>query len=197
MDEVDLVDEFRAKIQALSGTGSPGVPNSVSNDVRDYVGVRLLRQLNAEYEGFQDLPKRERLEGRYFLRTLILKALELARPDLDEATREEMVEPPPRDVGPVHHVGKLCDVADSVLRRLPPDRESELLFDILRKMDLHPQYHDLLLPQARELCQDEELDWGDNQRALISDLRGTVPENAHAVSSDPAGERTHDVRDRA
>ena len=26
-----------------------------------------------------DLPKRERLEGRYFLRTLILKALELAR----------------------------------------------------------------------------------------------------------------------
>ncbi len=119
LDALDLVDEFRDKIQRLSSTGPPGVPNSVSNDVRDYLGARLLRQLNAEYEGFMDLPKRERLEGRYFLRTLILKALELARPDLDEATREEMVEPPPRDVGPVHHVRKLADVAESVLRRLP------------------------------------------------------------------------------
>ena len=187
--EVDLVDEFRERIQQLSATGPPGVPNSVSNDVRDYLGARLLRQLGAEYEGFMALPKRERLEGRYFLRALILKALELARPDLDEATREEMVEPPPRDVGPTHHVRKLADVAESVLRRLPPDRESELLFDILRKMGLHPHYHDVLLPQARELSQDEELDWGDNQRALISDLRGKVPESAHAVSSDPAGVR--------
>ena len=189
LDAVDLVDEFRARIQELSGTGPPGVPNSVSNDVRDYLGARLLGQLNAEYEGFLDLPKRERIEGRYFLRTLILKALELARPDLDEATREEMVEPPPRDVGPVHHVRKLADVAESVLRRLPPDREPELLFDILRKMDLHPEYYDLLLPQARGLRQDEELDWGDNERALLSDLRAGVPENAHAVSSDPAGVR--------
>jgi hypothetical protein len=100
-----------------------------------------------------------------------------------------MVEPPPRDVGPVHHVRKLADVAESVLRRLPPDREPELLFDILRKMDLHPEYYDLLLPQARELRQDVALDWGDNQRALISDLRGAIPEGAHAVSSDPAGVR--------
>ena len=187
--DVDLVDEFREKIQQLSATGPPGVPNSVSNDVRDYLGARLLRQLGAEYEGFLTLPKRERIEGRYFLRALILNALTLARPDLDEATREEMVEPPPRDVGPIHHVRKLADVAESVLRRLPPDRETELLFDILRKMDLHPRYHDLLLPQARELSDDEELDWGDNQRALISDLRGRVPDDAHGVSSDPAGVR--------
>ena len=187
--DVDLVDEFREKIQQLSATGPPGVPNSVSNDVRDYLGARLLRQLGAEYEGFMDLPKRERIEGRYFLRALILNALMLARPDLDEATREEMVEPPPRDVGPIHHVRKLADVAESVLRRLPPDREPELLFDILRKMDLHPHYHDVLLPQARELRQDGELDWGDNQRALMSDLRGRVPDNAHGVSSDPAGVR--------
>ena len=187
--DVDMVDDFRGKIQQLSTTGPAGVPNSVSNDVRDYLAVRLLRQISDEYEGFMELPKRERLEGRYFLRALILKALELARPDLDEETREEMVAPPPRDVGPVHHVRKLADVAESVLRRLPPEREPELLFDILRKMDLHPHYHDLLLPQARELNQDEELDWGDKQRSLMSDLRGVVPENAHAVSSDPAGVR--------
>lgn len=64
-----------------------------------------------------------------------------------------------------------------------------MLFNILRKMDLHEQYSNVLLRQARELSQDEELDWGDNQRGLISDLRDLVPENAHAVSSDPAAVR--------
>ena len=187
--DFDAVEVFKGKIQELSTSGPQGVPNSVSNDIRDYLGVRLLRQIGAEFEGFMDLPKRERIEGRYFLRALILKALHLARPDLDEATREEMVEPPAHDIGPSHHVRKLADVAEGVLQRLPPDREPDLLFDILRKMDLHTHYHDVLLPQARELRQDEELDWGDNQRALLSDLRGLVPENPHSMSSDPAGVR--------
>jgi hypothetical protein len=188
-DGFDAVEAFQEMIQRLSQTGPAGTPNSVGNDVRDYLGVRLLRQIGAEFEGFMGLPKRERIEGRYFLRALMLKALELARPELDEATREDMVAPPRHDVGPSYHVRKLADVAEGVLRRFPPEREEELLFSLLRKMDLHPNYHDVLLPQARQLCQDETLEWGDNQRALLSDLRALVPANAHAASSDPAGVR--------
>ena len=181
IDDFDAVETFKEKIQELSTTGPEGVPNSVSNDVHDYLGMRLLRQMAEVLDRFLALPKRERIEGRYFLRALTLKALALARPELDEATREEMVEPPARDFGPSHHVNKLADVAAGVLQRMPEERESSLLFNILRKMDLHEQYSGVLLMQARELSQDEALDWGDNQRGLISDLRGLVPENAHAV----------------
>lgn len=173
----------------LSTTGPEGVPNSVSNDVRDYLATRLLRQIGEELEGFMALPKRERIEGRHFLRALTLKGLALARPDLDEATREEMIEPPARDFGPSHHVAKLADVAANVLERFPPDREHDLLFNILRKMDLHESYHDVLLQQARGLRTDEEVDWEGDQRALVSDLYGAVPERAHFLSSDPAGVR--------
>ena len=188
-DGFDAVDTFRAMIQELSTTGPQGVPNSVSNDVRDYLGVRLLRQIGVEIDGFLTLPKRERIEGRYYLRALALRALELARPDLDEATREDMVAPPTRDIGPAHHVAKLAEVAHSILRRLPEDREPELLFEILRKMELHPRYHDVLLPQARQLRPEEQIDWRSDLRALVRDLRDRVPANAHSVSSDPAGVR--------
>ena len=194
IDDFDAVETFKEKIQELSTTGPEGVPNSVGNDVHDYLGMRLLRQMAEVLDRFLALPKRERIEGRYFLRALTLKALALARPELDEATREEMVEPPARDFGPSHHVNKLADVAASVLQRMPEERESSLLFNILRKMDLHEQYSGVLLMQARELSQDEALDWGDNQRGLISDLRGLVPENAHAVSSDPAAVRARLTR---
>ena len=189
VDDYDAVEEYKAKIQDLSSIGPEGVPNSIGKDVTDYLGVRLLRQIGDELDGFMQLPKRERIEGRYFLRELTLKALRLARPELDEATREEMVAPPTHDIGPSHHVRKLADVAESVLRRLPENREQELLFDILRKMDLHEGYHEVLLRQARELCDDGELDWGDNRRAVVSDLCSLIPEKAHTVSSDPAGVR--------
>jgi len=188
-DGFDAVEVFKRKIQGLSTTGPEGVPNSVSNDVRDYLALRLLRQIGAEFEGFMNLPKRERIEGRYFLRALTLKALFLARPDLDEATREEMVAPPAQDFGPAHHVGKLADIAGSVLGKLPAERETDLLFDILRKMDLHPGHHDVLLRQARELGADDQVDWVDNRRALVNDLYGMVPDQPHSLSSDPAGVR--------
>ena len=188
-DDVDLVAEFKAMMQRRSSTGPEGTPNSVSNDVRDYLAMRLLRQIGDELEGFLQLPKRERLEGRWFLRALTLKALELARPDLDETDREDMVAAPVKLDGPSHHVSKLADVAGSVLRRLPEDRELDLLFDILRKMDLHDEYDGTLLSQAQDLRDDGELDWSNNQRGLINDLRRLVPEGAHAKSSDPAGLR--------
>ncbi|HJP31871.1 MAG TPA: hypothetical protein QGF95_15090 [Candidatus Latescibacteria bacterium] len=187
--DFDAVEVFREKIQELSSTGPPGVPNSVSNDVRDYLAVRLLRHIGDEFDGFMQLPKRDRIEGRYFLRTLTLKALELSRPDLDEATREEMVAPPAKHDGPSHHVSKLAEVAGGVLRRQPEEREPDLLFNIVRKMDRHERYHDLLLQQARELRQDGSVDWGGDQRATVGDLRGVVPDNAHTLSSDPAGVR--------
>ena len=75
------------------------------------------------------------------MRALTLKALELAQPDLDEAAREEMVAAPAHDFGPSHHVTKLADVASGILRRLPEDRETDLLFDILRKMDRQVSVH--------------------------------------------------------
>ena len=188
-DGYDAVEVFKKKIQTLSTSGPEGVPNSVGNDVRDYLAVRLLRQIGEEFENFMTLPKRERIEGRYFLRALMLKALALARPDLDEATREEMVAPPAHDFGPSHHVSKLADVAGGVLGKLPADRETDLLFDILRKMDLHPGYRDVLLRQARELGADDGIDWEDNQRGHANDLYGMVPDQAHTLSSDPAGVR--------
>ena len=188
-DGPDLVEQFKARIQEHSSTGPEGVPNSVGNDAREYLAVRLLRQIGEELEGFMALPKRERIEGRYYLRALVLKGLELMRPDLDEADREEMVAPPARDFGPSHHVAKLAGVAESVLRRLPADREPDLLFNILRKMDLHPGYGGLLLEQARELRRDGSLDWGDGKRPMVSDMRGLVPDNPHTLSSDPAGVR--------
>ena len=101
-----------------------------------------------------------------------------------------MIAPPARDIGPSHHVRKLAEVAESVLRRLPPEREEELLFDILRKMDRHESYGDLLLQQARELRGDPSLSWGaPSLRGMISDLRGLVPENAYTLSTDPSGVR--------
>ena len=189
VDGFDAVEAFKRKIQSLSTSGPEGVPNSVSNDVRDYLALRLLHQIGEEFEVFMTLPKRERIEGRYFLRALTLKALALARPDLDEATREEMVAPPTQDFGPSHHVLKLADVANGVLGRFPADRETDLLFDILRKMDLHPGYRDVLLRQARELGADDGIDWEDNQRGHANDLYGMVPDQAHTLSSDPAGVR--------
>ena len=188
-DDIDLMTDFKSMIQGRSSTGPEGTPNSVSNDVRDYVAIRLLRQIGDELDGFLRLPKRERLEGRWFLRALTLKALQLARPDLDEADREEMVAAPVNFDGPSHHVSKLADVAGGVLRRLPEDRETDLLFDMLRKMDIHDHYDDVLLAQARTLRGDVELDWSNNQRGLVNDLRGLIPEAAHTVSSDPAGVR--------
>jgi len=199
-DDLDLVEQFKGAIQALSTTGPEGTPNSVASDLREYLAVRLLRQIGDELARFMALPKRERIEGRYYLRALTLRALELVRPDLDEAAREEMVAPPARDFGPSHHVTKLADVAEGILRRLPEDREAGLLFDILRKMDLHPRHGDLLLQQARELSPDAIAAWGDGARPMVSDLRGLIPENPHMASSDPAGVRARlnrfDVRRR-
>jgi hypothetical protein len=189
VDDFDCTELFKKTIQQLSTSPPEGVPNSVSNDVRDYLGIRLLRQLGEEIDRFLALPKTERLEGRYFLRALTLRALELARPDLHEVEREELVAPPTHSAGPSMHVQQLADIGAAVLRRLPPDREVELLFDILGKMDLHPGYQDVPLPQARQLSQDKEMKWGDNLRRLISDLRDAIPENPHTVSSDPAGVR--------
>ncbi|HIG54333.1 MAG TPA: hypothetical protein EYG11_21015 [Candidatus Latescibacteria bacterium] len=188
-DGFDAVEQCKKEIQALSTTGPEGVPNSVSNDVCDYLATRLLRQIGVELQGFMRLPKRERVEGRHFLRALTLKGLVLARPELDEAAREEMVKPPARDFGPSHHVSKLADVANSVLGRFPTDREPDLLFNILRKMDLHEGYHDVLLQQARGLRVGEAVDWQGDQRALASDLYGLVPERAHLLSTDPSGVR--------
>lgn len=185
----DIAEALRDEIQARSSTPPMGLPNSISNDVCDYTAARLLRQIGAELDGFVDLPKKERLEGRHYLRNLTLKALELARPDLDEATREEMCEPLPQ-YGPVQHVEKLADIAGGILRRLPPERETELLYDILRKMDRHERYHDLLLEQARTLRGDPALSWeGGSPKAVISDLRSLIPDDAHRASSDPAGVR--------
>jgi hypothetical protein len=188
-EDYDIVDAFRQQIQARSSTPPMGLPNSVSNDARDYAAARMLRQIGKELEGFVDLPTRERQEGRHYLRTLTLKALELARPDLDEATREEMVEPKPH-AGAVQHVEALAGLADDVLRRLPPEREPDLLYDILRKMDRHESYHEQLLQQARQLRDDPALTWeGGSPKAVISDLRSLVPADAHRQSSDPAGVR--------
>ena len=189
IDDYDVVEELRAKIQELSSTGPAGTPNSVSNDFRDYLAARLLREIADELETFLALPKRDRIDGLFYMRALTLKALQLAQPDLDEAAREEMVAAPAHDFGPSHHVTKLADVAGGILRRLPEDRETDLLFDILRKMDRHVAYRDLLLEQARSLHGDTALEWGESFRGLIGDLRGLVPEAAHTSSSDPAGVR--------
>ena len=45
------------------------------------------------------------------------------------------------------------------------------------------------MEQARSLYSDQEVEWVGDQRALVSDLYGLVPERAHTLSSDPAGVR--------
>ena len=188
-DGYDPVEAFKGKIQALSTTGPEGTPNSVSNDFRDYLATRLLEQIRKEFETFQSLPKRDRIESRAYLVALTLKGLSLARPDLDEEAKAEMVAPPVHDFGPNYHVRKLSELAEGLLLRQSPEREQDLLFDMLRKMDRHPDYHDLLLQQARELRGDPNLSWGGSVRGLVNDLRGLIPEGAYTLSSDPSGVR--------
>lgn len=188
-DGYDPVEVFRRMLEALSRTGPEGVPGSIGTDFRRYLTARLLQQVATEFERFQALSKRDRMESRGYLAALTLKALALVRPDLDVRERAAMVAPPARDFGPAYHVGKLAELAGDLLRRHHPESEDDLLFDMLRKLNHHPGYHDLILQQARELKDDPNLSWGDSLRDQVNDLRSLVPDEAYALSSDPAGVR--------
>jgi len=188
-DGYNPVEEFRRGLEALSSTGPEGVPGSIGADFSRYLTARLLQQVRTEFERFQDLPKRDRIESRGYLVALTLKILALVRPDLDAGKRSTLVVPPAHDFGPANHVRKLAALAEDLLRRHHPDSEDDLLFDMLRKLNLHPGYHELILRQARELKGDPSLSWGDSLRGQVSDLRDLIPEEAYTLSSDPAGVR--------
>ena len=172
--------EFTEKIQAFSTSPPEGAPGSISRDFK-----RLMRgkeqQVHDWYCDFWNLPFRRK-------RFLVLKLADLAgMADLKQLVFE--VENALRYSNDDEALLKgLADIFyDHYLQldRVEADFNTYLLGQILMKLDLHPRYREVYVPQYEHLVGGRELVVGEDLRPQVDELAELIPDKALRLSSDP------------
>ena len=184
-DGYDIVDVFKSKLEALSSTPQEGVPGSICNDFCDLLKYKILCKLRTLVDKFTALPKREQRESTPYLKHLLRRIVRFAHSeDLVLCDQLEI------EVNTAKRIGPLIKMAKYHLGVENVAEETELLVDLLKKLDTHPAYHTTILSQVRDLTGEQDLLFGTSSRYQIDMLFRMIPDRSYLLSSDPQGLRT-------
>jgi hypothetical protein len=173
--------EFKKRLLRYSSWPGDGQRGSVALDFRHLLNMEPLQELHTLFARRDKLPFRRAV--RLVFRLLVLGG------DMDGEQllieRDSMLEYTQRDDQLV--IGLLEVLYDHYLQldRDQPDIERFLLLQILRKMDRHPRYQELMVPQYIELSGGRRLIVRENAREQIDYLVSLVPDRPMRLSYDP------------
>ncbi|MFT5087205.1 MAG: hypothetical protein ACI906_002695 [Candidatus Latescibacterota bacterium] len=173
--------EFNARLLRYSSWPGDGQRGSVALDFRHLLNIEPIQELHALFARRENLPFRRAV--RLVFRLLVLGG------DMDGEQllieRDSMLEYTSRDDKLI--VGMLEVLYDHYLQldRDTPDFARFLLLQILRKLDRHPRYHELIIAQYAELSGGQPLLVRENAREHIDYLASLVPERPTRLSYDP------------
>jgi len=173
--------EFKMRLLRYSSWPDDGQRGSVALDFRHLLTIEPIEELHALFARREQLPFRRAV--RLVFRLLVLGG------DMDGEQllieRDSMLEYTSRDDKLV--IGLLEVLYDHYLRldRDDPDFARFLLLQILRKLDRHPRYHELIIAQYAELSGGRPLLVRENAREHIDYLASLVPERPTRLSHDP------------
>ncbi|MDA0333732.1 MAG: hypothetical protein O2782_01040 [bacterium] len=185
-DGYDAVRRFREKLQALCS--DLPVDMEMGKIFDELVVPLVLAHAREQLQRYSNLMEQEGGDWRHFLRAFVFQLIGACKPYISDAEKELMLTTPGYYTSG-QEVSAWLAVADGLLPDGEAEGEKATLVRILRQLRRHPQYHGLLLAQARELAATEGLDFGDDRRSQLLQLAELIPEPAYRFSSDPQAVR--------
>lgn len=82
---------------------------------------------------------------------------------------------------------QLIGMMETILGDPDPPAEQNLMLNILKKLDRHPEYHRLIANQIGELLGGGPFSVGENVRDQVDSLARMLPARPYGLSSDPQG----------
>lgn len=179
----DAVEEFRKRLQALSGGPRYGMPESISSDFQGLLRYLVGRETDRQIQVFRDLPEWMQKRNLPYLRRMLIQVVRFATRE-----RQELGDQLVDAIQGQSEVGPLLALADEYA---PPDDEAEerrLTALVLKKLDQHPDFRTTIQRQIRTLEMAAETE-EEAERSWVEALHELIPEDPHTHSSDAAGIR--------
>ena len=185
-DGYDPVLRFREKLQAFSS--DLPVDLGVGKTFDELVIPLALELAREQLERFRELTDLEGGDWLMFLRNFVFQLVGACRPYMSDAEKELMLTVPSYYT-PSQQADALIAVAEGLMPDGVEESESATLVRILQDLRRHPQYHELLLEQARELSAAANLSFGEDVRGQVRQLTELIPEPAYRFTSEPQSVR--------
>ena len=173
--------EFKEKLMRYSSSPEEPKYGSVALDFRQLLHVKALEDLQGLFNNCQHLSFRKKKSlgfrllklggGHDVMQLMIERDALLSYTENDDELLSGLIE----------------IIWDYYLRldHESPDFSGFLLSEIIRKLDRHPRYHDVFLPQYTQLTGGRRLVVGEHAREIIDELAARVPEHPARFSYDP------------
>ena len=181
-DGYDPVLRFREKLQAFSSDLPPDL--GVGGIFDQLVASLMVATAHKQIDHYRELGNLDGGDGRHFLRAFVFQLIGANRPYMSGAEKELMLATPVYYT-PTQEVAAWLEVAELLLPETSEEGENSILVQILRHLQRHPQYHGLLLEQARELSE-SSLSFGDDLSGQVARLADLVPDPAYRHTSTAA-----------
>ncbi len=181
-DNYDVATVFKGKLEAMSSSGQEGIPGSICNDYRDLLQLKTKDGARAHLKRFAEVPAPEQLDSLPAFRKVVEKIvgfLNFKNPD-DMAQAMATVYKSKKP-------GELIAFASHAVGKAEPEKERQLMLSILKKLNKHPEYHTVILAQAREMTESNSVSFGENVRGNVVGIFDLIPDRPYTKSSDPQG----------
>lgn len=181
-DNYDVINEFKEKLIENSTTGIEGIPGSIANDVRDLIRMRTKAHSRQYLADFRELPIEQKHANIKYFRKVVDRIIGFA--NFSTAEDQAMLA---ANVARARHPDQLIGMMETVLGDPDPPAEQNLMLNILKKLDRHPDYHGLIASQVGELMGGGSFSLGENVRDQVDSLATLLPARPYGLSSDPQG----------
>lgn len=166
----------------MSTTGSEGSPGSICNDVRNLIQLKTKSRSRSFLQEYGELPPRTTDGGHQILPEGVDRIIGFA----NFSTAEDMAVLA-ANVARARRPEQLIGMMGTILGDPDPPAEQNLMLEILRKLDRHPDYHGLIASQISEMMGGGSFSIGENVRDQVDALSRLLPSRPYGLSSDPQG----------
>jgi hypothetical protein len=181
-DNYDVIDTFKQKLLEASTTGVEGSPGSICNDVRDLIRMKTKSHSRTFLQDYRELPVRQQQVNIQYFRKVVDRITGFA--NFSTAEDQAMLA---ANIARAKKADQLIGMMETILGEPDPPAEQNLMLNILKKLDRHPEYHRLIANQIGELMGGEPFSVGENIRDQVDSLARMLPARPYGLSSDPQG----------
>ena len=175
-DNYDTVEVFKEKLVVVSTTGPEGYPGSICNDVRDLIQLKTKSRSRYFLREYRELPVEQQKTNIKYFRKVVDRIIGFANfPNPDDQAMLAAT------IARSRNTNQLIGTMETILG------EGDLMLDILKKLDRHPDYHGLIASQISELMGGGSFSLGENVRDQVDALARILPRRPYGLSSDPQG----------